>query len=116
MTENLWTVLTFRTDDIMASMMRLTEETAKSLYRAHCCDPTVRRVELHHDTAFVRACDVNATLADRIYVMRRALEQCADTIARLDFEGAEPVEGYDIADVVDLLRGDLMPRRPREDV
>jgi hypothetical protein len=76
----------------------------------------VLRVELHYDMTFVRACNVNVTLADRIYAMRRALEQCADTIARLDFEGAEPVEGYDIADVIDLLRGDLMPRRPRENV
>lgn len=112
----VWSVLTFRTNNTMAGVMRLNEETAKSLYRAHCCDPTVRRVELHHDTTFVRACDVNVTLADRIYVMRRALEQCAGTIDKLDFEGVEPVDGYDIADVIDLLRGDLMPRRPWEDV
>jgi hypothetical protein len=42
--------------------------------------------------------------------MRDLLKNVADEIEKINFQGIEPVQGIDIVDVIDILRGDLMPR------
>jgi hypothetical protein len=47
--------------------------------------------------------------------MRALLESVAIEIEKMNFQGIEPVQGIDIVDVLDILRGDLMPR-PLEEI